>query len=129
MKITLTDKQAVALTLKGRTQAFEVIYTNYFVHVKRKYETHLNFDSNTAKDLAQDFFIQLMSKLDKYNPEFEFNAWVTGCSDNFFADYIRDVKAKKNVSTISLDNKVSDDENASFSDIITEDFYRRNKKP
>ena len=123
-KVEISDNDLALLAQKGKKAAFEILYVRYFVHIKRKFEVKLSFDSETAKDVAQDFFVKLLGDLSKFNPsKGNFNAWITRGSDNFFIDYIREIKAQKKGSTLSLDKTLSDtEEGISFAHSAQEDF-------
>lgn len=121
----ISDIEAIKLIGTGNKNVFEVIFSRYFIHVKRKYESRLNYNNELAKDLAMEFFGKLYQNLDKYNPEVGgFNAWMTRGSENHFNDYIRKTKSEKCINTISLDASVSigSDEDTTFAQNVEEDF-------
>lgn len=92
-----TDRELVALALKGREDAYRELLTRYqralmsiaFRHVSNKQD---------AEDLAQESFIKAFGKLETYKPEYSFKSWLFKIAYNTCIDYLR----KKKLDTISL---------------------------
>lgn len=98
----MEDINAVNDILSGKKNSFAVIYKRYYPILHRKYVMSLKYNKDLADDLVEDLFIKVYEKIDKYKPEYTFNAWITRLASNFLIDYTR--KAK--LQTVSMSNTV-----------------------
>lgn len=124
------DLKTLALIKSGNKNAYEKLFKKYFGYVKRGYELKLNYDNMLAEDLAMELFEKVFLILDKYEPQYEFNTWLSKVASHHLIDYIRQIKAQKYICTVSVDILVGDEDNSSkFSDIIQEDFTGKRMNP
>lgn len=65
-------------------------------------------DSDQACDLAQEAFVRTFSRLDRYDPQYPFSAWLFKITINLCIDSLR----RRRLRTYSLDDPVQGDEGA-----------------
>ena len=106
-KIDSDDIDAVNAMLSGNKNAFSVIYKRYYPMIRNKYVLSLKYNQDLADDLVEDLFIKVYENIDKYEPEFTFNSWITRIAQNFLIDYTR----KKGLETVSMSKTVVSDTN------------------
>jgi RNA polymerase sigma-70 factor (ECF subfamily) len=84
----LDDLQLIALVRNGNTDAFGQIIERYQLPIA-KYLYRLTGEYETAKDLAQDTFIQAFQSLRKNKAEILLKAWLYGIATNKALEYRR----------------------------------------
>ena len=93
-----TDEELVNNYLHtGHNDYFEQLYQRYCTEVHR---TCLSFtkDSGQAKDLTQDIFIRIITKLDGYKKQATFSTWLYSIARNHCADQIRRSRRRQEVT-------------------------------
>ena len=83
-----TDEELVRLAQQGVSSAFESLISRY----ERKITNHIYGmlrDYDRALDLAQDTFIKLLTRVDKYRETAKFSTWLYRISTNLAIDEIR----------------------------------------
>jgi RNA polymerase sigma-70 factor (ECF subfamily) len=99
------DAELIRKCLRGDEKSFEKLLEKYRAPV---YSICLRMVRNRddAQDLAQDVFVKIFNKLDRYNPSFPFSSWLYRITSNLCIDFLR-----KNKRTVfSLDRPISGDD-------------------
>ena len=66
----------------------------------------LTRDSDQARDLAQEAFIRTFSRLDRYDPDYPFSAWLFPITANLCIDFLR----RRRLRSCSLDDPIESEE-------------------
>ncbi len=106
----LSDYELILKTLNVDNRYFEEIinrYKNLVFYVINK----MTIDKDEVADLSQDIFIKLYKNLDKYDPAYKLSTWVIKISTN----HIIDVRRKKKLQLVELDNLFFDPSKNEFS--------------
>ena len=109
------DKECVRRILSGEKDAFEMIIRKYqspiFNYIGRAVG-----DYQTALEFTQDIFIKTYSHLSSYNPHYKFKTWIFKIASNYLIDYWR----KKKISTLSVDQPKSSDDDRPLVQLASE---------
>ncbi|GIV26842.1 MAG: DNA-directed RNA polymerase sigma-70 factor [Bacteroidia bacterium] len=106
------DLELIEKAKNGNQSAFEALlkkyknslYASVFKIVKIK---------DAAEDIVFETFAKAFSRLDEYDSRFAFSTWLFRIGINKAIDYLRN---KKNMSTSSIDEYMSDDSETTFAD-------------
>ncbi len=84
----LDDRALVRLVVEGDSRAFELLFTRhkdsiYAMLVKRSG----NLDD--VEDLLQEAFMKAFININRYNPDYDFGAWICAIAKNAFVDFNR----------------------------------------
>lgn len=84
----LDDRALVRLVVEGDSRAFEPLFTRhkdsiYAMLVKRSG----NLDD--VEDLLQEAFMKAFININRYNPDYDFGAWICAIAKNAFVDFNR----------------------------------------
>lgn len=115
---------------KGDQKAFAELLQRYRESV---YFMMLKMCSNKddAEDLTIEAFGRAFKKLDQYSPDYAFSTWLFKIASNNAIDFIR---RKKQMTSVSLDNKMESSENKDHSanmkspTLDPEEFYIKKQK-
>jgi len=95
-----TDETLVALTLLGKTIAYEKLVVRYQNTVINRAQ-HITGSRFMAEDAAQDAFVSAWLKLDKLRDPSKFGAWVCRIAQNYAKNML--IKYRDNVSLEELE--------------------------
>ena len=89
----LDDRALVRLVVEGDSRAFEPLFMRhkdaiYAMLVKRA------TNSDDVDDLLQEAFMKAFVNIDRYNPDYDFGAWICTIAKNTFVDFNRSRKSK-----------------------------------
>lgn len=104
----LEDRQVIEKILKGEKEMFAQLVDRY-ERLINSIVYGMVYDSDLTADLTQEIFIKSYTKLDTYNPDFNFKFWLTRIAKNHVIDFLR-----KNKPLDSIDN--IDQAHISYSD-------------
>lgn len=101
----MEDKEIVERCLKGDTDSFEYLVTKY---KKLVYSIALRFfqDPHLAEDITQEVFLKAYKKLEMYDPDMKFSAWIGRITHNTCIDTLR---KNKNYTVASSDDPIIED--------------------
>ena len=101
----LSDKELIAQIIEtNNTLLFSTLYDRYS---KKIYNKCLGFakSEDEAKDLTQDVFLKLFTKLNSFKGKSKFSTWLYSFTYNFCVNYVnRDKGRKLNDISDSLEN-------------------------
>ncbi len=92
----------------------------YDMYCRAMYNTAYNFVKNeaVAEDMAQEGFIKAFQKIETFNEEVSFGAWLKKIVINLCLDWLK----KRKLNVVSIDNsniQVADEDNWEVDDSIT----------
>ena len=90
---SLDDRALVKLVVEGDSRAFEPLFmrhkdTIYAMLVKRA------TNSDYVEDLLQEAFMKAFVNINRYNPNYDFGAWICTIAKNTFVDFNRSRRNK-----------------------------------
>lgn len=90
---SLDDRALVKLVVEGDSRAFEPLFmrhkdTIYAMLVKRA------TNSDDVDDLLQEAFMKAFVNINRYNPDYDFGAWICTIAKNTFVDFNRSRRSK-----------------------------------
>ncbi len=90
---SLDDRALVKLVVEGNSRAFEPLFmrhkdTIYAMLVKRA------TNSDDVEDLLQEAFMKAFVNINRYNPNYDFGAWICTIAKNTFVDFNRSRRNK-----------------------------------
>lgn len=85
---SLDDRALVSLVVEGDSRAFEPLFmrhkdTIYAMLVKRA------ANADDVEDLLQEAFMKAFVNINRYNPDYDFGAWICTIAKNTFVDFNR----------------------------------------
>ena len=85
---SLDDRALVSLVVEGDSRAFEPLFmrhkdTIYAMLVKRA------TNADDVEDLLQEAFMKAFVNINRYNPDYDFGAWICTIAKNTFVDFNR----------------------------------------
>lgn len=95
----LEEKQIIEKILKGEKEMYAEL-VNRYERLINSIVYGMVYDSDLTADLTQEIFIKSYSKLDTYNPEFNFKFWLTRIAKNHVIDFLRKNKSLDSIETI-----------------------------
>ncbi len=101
---TAEDADLVRDTLDGQTEAFRGLVERYSGLVYNVAYGMLHNNEETS-DAVQEIFYRAFRGLSGYKPQYPFGVWLRRIAVN----YLLDVKKKKRIRTVSLDEPVDED--------------------
>ena len=89
----LDDRTLVRLVVEGDSRAFEPLIMRhkdniYAMLVKRA------SNSDDVEDLLQEAFMKAFVNINRYNPDYDFGAWICTIAKNTFVDFNRSRRSK-----------------------------------
>ena len=87
------DQQLVRLALEGDDTAFEYLFNRYRDAILRLL-TQRAGSSDDAEDLLQETFMKAFVNINRYNPRYDFGAWICTIAKNSFVDFNRSRQTK-----------------------------------
>ena len=89
----LDDRKLVRLVVEGDSRAFEPLFMRhkdniYAMLVKRA------SNSDDVEDLLQEAFMKAFVNINRYNPDYDFGAWICTIAKNTFVDFNRSRRSK-----------------------------------
>lgn len=89
----LDDRILVRLVVEGDSRAFEPLFMRhkdniYAMLVKRA------SNSDDVEDLLQEAFMKAFVNINRYNPDYDFGAWICTIAKNTFVDFNRSRRSK-----------------------------------
>ena len=89
----LDDRTLVRLVVEGDSRAFEPLFMRhkdniYAMLVKRA------SNSDDVEDLLQEAFMKAFVNINRYNPDYDFGAWICTIAKNTFVDFNRSRRSK-----------------------------------
>ncbi|MBQ9138437.1 MAG: sigma-70 family RNA polymerase sigma factor [Alistipes sp.] len=90
---SLDDRALVRLVVEGDSKAFESLFmrhkdTIYAMLVKRA------TNADDVDDLLQEAFMKAFVNINRYNPDYDFGAWICTIAKNTFVDFNRSRRSK-----------------------------------
>ena len=87
------DRTLVRLVVEGDSRAFEPLFMRhkdiiYAMLVKRSCNT------DDVDDMLQEAFMKAFVNIDRYNPDYDFGAWICAIAKNTFVDFNRSRRSK-----------------------------------
>ena len=87
------DQRLVELVIEGDSRAFEPLFRRHkdiisAMLVKRA------ANADDVEDLLQEAFMKAFINIDRYNPDYDFGAWICTIAKNTFVDFNRSRKSK-----------------------------------
>lgn len=112
----MEDKLIVEKCLKGDTDSFEYLVAKY---KKLVYSIAFRFfnDPHLAEDITQEVFFKAYRKLNMYDTNMKFSAWISRITHNTCIDTIR---KNKNYSVAAEENPVIEDTAEAADEIVVE---------
>jgi RNA polymerase sigma-70 factor (ECF subfamily) len=98
---------------KNSLQLFTSLHREYYRMVLQLCKGFLKGDSDTARDLAQDVFVNTWNALDKFKGASTYKTWIYRITVNTCLKFLRDHKNKQNAS---IDNAILYEENSGETD-------------
>lgn len=83
---------------KSQTQLINFFWVDVFSFVMKKVQ-----DENTADEITVNVFSKVLSKLDLYDPEFQFKTWILTIAQNTVIDFWRKKSREAEISQDDLD--------------------------
>lgn len=88
----IDDRELVRLVVEGDVKAFEPLFMRhkdaiYAMLLKR------TADLNYVDDLLQEAFMKAFININRYNPDYDFGAWICTIAKNTFVDFSRSRKS------------------------------------
>ena len=89
----MDDRALVRLVVEGDSRAFEPLFMRhkdiiYTMLVKR------SCNPDDVDDMLQEAFMKAFVNIDRYNPDYDFGAWICTIAKNTFVDFNRSRKSK-----------------------------------
>ena len=89
----MDDRTLVRLVVEGDSRAFEPLFMRhkdiiYAMLVKRSCNT------DDVDDMLQEAFMKAFVNIDRYNPDYDFGAWICAIAKNAFVDFNRSRRSK-----------------------------------
>ena len=89
----MDDRTLVRLVVEGDSRAFEPLFMRhkdiiYAMLVKRSCNT------DDVDDMLQEEFMKAFVNIDRYNPDYDFGAWICAIAKNTFVDFNRSRRSK-----------------------------------
>lgn len=110
----MEDKLIVEMCLKGDTDSFEYLVTKY---KKLVYSIAIRFlkDAHLAEDITQEVFFKAYRKLDTYDTNMKFSAWISRIAHNTCIDTIR---KNKNYSVATSEDPIIEDTGEAADEVL-----------
>lgn len=110
-------KKIAQQAVQGDANAFGALYKKFKSPVLCRVKMFTNGDTELAEDITQEAFIKAFNNIHKFNPETNFQTWVTRIAKNTLLDHLK-LNEQKN-KKLSLTSSVSgDDEDSSLLSIV-----------
>ncbi len=100
---------------KAQTQLINVFWVDVFSFVMKKVQ-----DEHDADEITVNVFSKVLSKLDLYDPNFQFKTWILTIAQNTIIDYWRK-KNRENQDTVDLLQEVKNDYAKSPEELLISD--------
>lgn len=89
----MDDRTLVRLVVEGDSRAFEPLFMRhkdiiYAMLVKRSCNT------DDVDDMLQEAFMKAFVNIDRYNPDYDFGAWICAIAKNTFVDFNHSRRSK-----------------------------------
>ncbi|MBQ7855709.1 MAG: RNA polymerase sigma factor [Alistipes sp.] len=90
---TFDDRALTQMVVEGDSRAFDTLFTRhrdkiYAMLVKR------SNNADDVEDLLQEAFMKAFINIDRYNPRYDFGAWICAIAKNAFVDFNRSRRTK-----------------------------------
>ena len=91
--ISFDDRALTQMVVEGDSRAFDTLFTRhrdkiYALLVKR------SNNSDDVEDLLQETFMKAFVNINRYNPRYDFGAWICTIAKNSFVDFNRSRQTK-----------------------------------
>jgi RNA polymerase sigma-70 factor (ECF subfamily) len=107
----LSEKELVVLAQSGNERAISILFEKMrpkmMLHLSRKFS---NVSAESREDAVQTSLLKAFMKIDKYNPTYSFNSWISKICVNTVIDSQRTSESK--AIKLSIDSCVNSDEDA-----------------
>ncbi|GAA4230763.1 RNA polymerase sigma factor [Postechiella marina] len=91
----MTDEQLVdEITTNNNTELFGTLYDRFSRTIYNKCYSFVN-NEEEAKDLTQDIFLKLFTKLESFKGKAKFSTWVYSFTYNYCVNYVSRNRVKK----------------------------------
>ncbi|WP_378176838.1 RNA polymerase sigma factor [Aquimarina sp. SS2-1] len=101
---------------KQNQELFQMIYHQCYAMVLQMCMGYMKGDTDMAKDLSQEVFINIWNAMDSFEGKSTYKTWVYRITVNTCLQFIRKEKNKKKVSIEKLEYVVSEEPQESISD-------------
>lgn len=95
--------------MPNNTQLFESLHADYYSMVHQMCLGFMKGDSDLAKDLTQEAFINTWRSLDKFKGDSSYKTWIYRITVNTCLKYLRDHKKDVQLSQETLASEVSEE--------------------
>ena len=97
----MDDRALVRLVVEGDSRAFEPLFMRhkdiiYTMLVKR------SCNPDDVDDMLQEAFMKAFVNINRYNPDYDFGAWICTIAKNTFVDFIAPVVARPLIPIITF---------------------------
>lgn len=92
-----SDEELMVYVVKGRHDAFEILYSRYSKPMLRFFYRQLYQDEEMAQDFLQDLFLKVIEKAGSYQSEKKFKVWIYTIASNMCKNEYRrnEIRGKK----------------------------------
>ena len=95
----ISDNEIIKSIKNGNKNLYEKIVEKYSDKIFRYIYYQFNFSKEIAEELVQEVFLRVWEKIDTFNENTNFNAWIYKLTHNLVLNYIR----KKKIEFIEKD--------------------------
>lgn len=99
-------KQILGENQLEKNKAIAELYGYYIPYFKHYFKSCFHNEED-AKDMANDFIIQILKNINKFKFTYAFSTWANRVAHNYLIDCIR--KDNRKFSTVSIDNYITTD--------------------
>lgn len=89
----LDDRKLVRLVVEGDSRAFEPLFMRHKDNIYAMLVKRAN-NSDDVEDLLQEAFMKAFVNINRYNPDYDFGAWICTIAKNTFVDFNRSRRSK-----------------------------------
>lgn len=104
-------KQILDGSQSDKDRAISELYEYYIPYFKHYFHSCLH-NEDDAKDMANDFIIQILKNLTKFKFTYAFSTWARSVAHNYLIDCVRQKNRK--VNTVSIDSSIPTDDGSSI---------------
>ncbi len=97
-----TDRQFVKQVIEGDSGAYAPLIDKYRGPLRNYIETFIS-DRFDAEDVCQRTFIKAFTKINTYNPEYEFSTWLYAIAQNEMKDMNR--KSRTSINSVPINER------------------------
>lgn len=123
----ISDRQLIESYRSGQQEALEHLINRYRDSLFR-FCYHLSLEKQEAEDLFQEVWVRVLRKLEKYDPERPFKAWLFQVTLNIHKDRYRKWKKLRERLTLAWADESSRFKETRDAAPLTEDFLMKKEE-